>query len=360
MQELVGRLTALDPQASASLKVIAYFDALVDGHAGPEVLLRGAAVLSGCAAGVASGVTCLRVDASGVRRGPAVVPMLGSWPEHPVAAGGRAWIEREGRAHANDAMILERLAIGLSIAFERMAPATAAWRAVDTVIDPSESLEHRMSAAVRMRIDGGHRLRVVAQPAREPVGEGRHSTVVVTPVGAIRAIIGTAAEPGFHEPSRAGCTNGARAGGTNASTTSARRAGLGTVGDAANLGRSWTSALLALRLTSDARPVLDADELGGVVLIAEAADARAEPHPDRAALERVLRRDGRALALLESLLATDSLRGAAGELGLHHSTLQARVAELSSALGYDIRRPDGRTRLSLALSLHLLATNRFE
>src|SRR6478609_7034590 len=87
MQELVGRLTALDgtdatrllrrqvasgtvsgvewrpllrrvrlnPQASESLKILAYFDALVDGHANPEVLLRGAAVLSGCAAGVASG-----------------------------------------------------------------------------------------------------------------------------------------------------------------------------------------------------------------------------------------------------------------------------------------------------------------
>jgi len=106
--------------------------------------------------------------------------------------------------------------------------------------------------------------------------------------------------------------------------------------------------------------VLDAEELGSVLLIAEAADARAEPHPDLAALERVLHRDGRALNLFGSLLATDSLRGAAGELGLHHSTLQARVAELSTELGYDIRRPDGRTRLSLALSLHLLATNRFE
>ena len=195
MQELVGRLTALDPVASESLKVIAYFDALVDGHATPEVLLRGAAVLSGCAAGVASGVTCIRVDESGVRRGTAIVPPPGTWPEHTVAAGGRAWIERTGAAHANDAMILERLAIGLSIAVERMAPATATWRAVDTVIDPAASLEHRMSAAVRLRIDGNSRLRVIAQPARQPVGAALHSTVVATPVGAIRAVIGTSRSP---------------------------------------------------------------------------------------------------------------------------------------------------------------------
>ncbi len=358
MQELVGRLTALDPQASESLKVIAYFDALVDGHANPEVLLRGAAVLSGCAAGVASGVACLRVDQSGVRRGPAVVPPLGRWPEHAVAGGGRAWIERAGPAHANDAMILERLAIGLSIAVERMAPATVAWRAVDTVIDPAESLEHRMSAAVRLRLDASLRLRVIAQPAREPVGNARHNTVVVTPVGAIRAIIGPVGGPAAPAQSGAGAANA----GTNghASGDTARRAGLGTVGDAAHLSRSWASALLALRLTSRRRPVLDAEVLGSVLLIAEAADAHAEPHPDLATLERVVHRDGRALNLFESLLATDSLRGAAGELGLHHSTLQARVAELSTELGYDIRRTDGRTRLSLALSLHLLATNRFE
>ena len=105
-------------------------------------------------------------------------------------------------------MILERLAIGLSIAVERMAPATVAWRAVDTVIDPAESLEHRMSAAVRLRLDAGHRLRVIAQPAREPVGDARHNTVVVTPVGAIRAIIGPVGEPAAPAPSGAARRDG--------------------------------------------------------------------------------------------------------------------------------------------------------
>jgi hypothetical protein len=213
------RRVRLNPQASESLKVLAYFDALVDGHANPEVLLRGAAVLSGCAAGVASGATCARVDRSGVRRGPAVVPSPGRWPEHTVAGGGRAWIERAGPAHANDAMILERLAIGLSIAVERMAPATVAWRAVDTVIDPAASLAHRLSAAVRLGVDAGHRLRVIAQPAREPVGDGRRNTVVVTPVGAIRAIIGPVGGPAAPVQSGAGAANA----GTNGQTSGETR-----------------------------------------------------------------------------------------------------------------------------------------
>ena len=51
MQELVGRLSTLDPAASESLKVIAYFDALVEARAGRLALLRGAARLTGCPAG---------------------------------------------------------------------------------------------------------------------------------------------------------------------------------------------------------------------------------------------------------------------------------------------------------------------
>ncbi|CAM3592563.1 hypothetical protein NOGI109294_04335 [Nocardiopsis gilva] len=47
MEELAGRLTALDPDAEAAVRVIAYFDRLVEGRAGLEALVRGAAVLSG-------------------------------------------------------------------------------------------------------------------------------------------------------------------------------------------------------------------------------------------------------------------------------------------------------------------------
>ena len=46
MQELAGRLTALDPEASASLKVIASFDALVAGGVGIEALVRAAATMA--------------------------------------------------------------------------------------------------------------------------------------------------------------------------------------------------------------------------------------------------------------------------------------------------------------------------
>lgn len=332
MQELVGRLTALDPEASESLKVIAYFDALVDGHASVEVQLRGAAVLSGCAAGLTKDDTTVAVDLDGRRVATPIAPDAERWPGHAVPGGGRVWLERSGSSHANDDMILERLAIALGITFERTAPQAAIRKAVETVIDPAEPVDQRRAAAMRLRLDPQARYAVVAEPASSPSPAGHHTTVV-TQVGAVRALI---------RP--------------DGDDVLGPRAGVGFALSADALDRSWASALIALRLTSDAQPVLRADELGSLVLLAEAADAH--DSPDLEALRRAAETP-RTLEVLETIVTTDSLRAAALAAGLHHSTMQARAAELSTAFGYDLRTPAGRTRLSLALSLHRLATNRF-
>jgi hypothetical protein len=327
MQELVGRLTALDAEATESLKVIAYFDALVDGHASTEVLLRGAAVLSGCAAGFTADGTVLRVDEAGARSSAPA----GEWPFHGFGDGGRAWIERGGAPHANDDMILERLAIALGIALERSSPAAASRRALQILIDPDASAEARLDAARRLRLDGSTLHRVVATPSdvvsRDP------SVVVGTEVGPIRVAVVVAGDA--VRPARAGV-------------------GIACVPDA--LPRSWASALVALRLSSAREPVVSADDLGVVLALAEAA-----PHdvPDVEALAALIRSQPGADTLLEAIASTESLRAAGVEVGLHHSTVQSKAAHFSEALGFDLRSPQGRVRLSLALALHRLATNRF-
>ena len=50
MRDLAVRLAALDADAGAALQVIAYFDGLVEGRAGLQSIVRGAAVLAGCPA----------------------------------------------------------------------------------------------------------------------------------------------------------------------------------------------------------------------------------------------------------------------------------------------------------------------
>src|ERR1700712_660773 len=100
MQELVRRLSALDPDAGAGVKVIAYFDALVEGAASVESFLRGAAVLTGCAAGLADPERrmWMRVDAQGRRDDPSAArtrSLTPTWRARAVSPGGTAsvWIE---------------------------------------------------------------------------------------------------------------------------------------------------------------------------------------------------------------------------------------------------------------------------
>lgn len=331
MQELVGRLTALDAEATESLKVIAYFDALVNGHASVEVLLRGAAVLSGCAAGVDADGTRLRVDAAGARA-PAGD---GDWPQQVVSDGGRAWIERVGRAHANDEMILERLAIALGIALDRTSPVAASRRALETLIDGSLPVERRIEAAERLRLDAHslHRVTVVPAASVAPAP----STVVTTRVGSVRVSVSDSRGLPPHA-----------------------LAGIGIATATHALDRSWASGLIALRLTSDREPTLCADDLGSMLLLAEAADVATAESPDVAALRALLQSHPKALGLLDAVASAESLRAVATELGLHHSTVQARVADYAAELGFDVRSGSGRVRLALALALLRLATNRFE
>lgn len=328
MQELVGRLTAVDAEATETLKVIAYFDALINGHATTEVLLRGAAILSGCPAGQSVGGKTMRVDATGARS--AGVP--GDWPSRSFSDGGIAWIERSGAAHANDEMILERLAIALGIAYERTSPAAASRRALETIIDAQATAEARSDAARRLRLDTHARYRIVATTGPD---SGVPSVVVGTAHGPVRAVLASETPP-------------------------PDRAGIGIAMTAVSLPQSWASALIALRLSSEREPVIHADDLGALLPLAAAADSTPHDIPDVAALTDLVDAHPGAERLLDAIAATDSLRAAGVETRLHHSTVQTRAGQYSEALGFDIRSPRGRVRLSLALWVHRLATTRFD
>jgi hypothetical protein len=378
MQELVGRLTALDPEASESLKVIAYFDALVEGHASLEVLLRGAAVLSGCAAGFRAGATTMRVDSSGRRMRDSAARAGApdqaqaadtTWPAHPLPDGGIAWIERSTAAHANDAMVLERLAIGLSISIDQGNPAGLERRALEILLDTDETTDARGAAAHRLRLDGVTEARIAATPAAGSPDNPR-SVVIDTAAGRVRARI---LLPGDDAAETIGRASGRSSSGSagaegDGSVGGDARTGIGIASAPADLAASWASALIALRMTSAREPVLRADDLGVVLLAAEAADAGRPTHPDVRAVSAVVAADSRsrtdrgadALDVLDALARAESVRGAATLAGVHHSTMQARAADLADALGFDPRTPAGRVRLSDALRLHRLATTRFD
>ena len=340
MQELVGRLTALDAEASETLKVVAYFDVLVAGGVGLEALLRGAAVLSGAVAGAADGRRTLRIGPDGDRLADRDrSEVQDTWPTRAIADGS-VWLERAGLPHANDEMVIERLALAVDVVGARLSGGQGA--SLETALDAARDVEERRVALSRLRLDPARKVRVAALPAghttapvhtTEPAHATRTalSTVVATPYGLVRAVV------------------------LGAGATTAGPAGLGVLRRSDELPESFRTALLALRLLPAKDAVVDAAELGIVLAAVSALEPVAHQQPDVVALARL---DARTRAVLDEVAAAESVRAAATALGMHHSTLQARHDALTNDLGYDPRSLDGRARYRLASLLLRVAENR--
>jgi hypothetical protein len=319
MQELAGRLTALDPDATESLRVIAYFDALVAGGAGMESLVRAAAVLSGVPAGLER-ESVLRVTPDGIRAEPR--PREG-WPHAHTAGGPIVWIERAGPPHANDAMILERFA--LSAAIVTATSHASAAGALEALIDPERSSAERSRFAERLRLDTRRGVRVVALPATADEPYDGPTAMILTARGAARLVVLPSGHP-----------------------VTAGPAGVADV-TVADVPRGWEDALTALRLASGDE-VVHAGEFGVLSLLWR--DPRAAAHPDVAALAAL---DARSLQILDALCETESIRAASLRLGMHHSSVQERQAHLHARLGFDPRSSLGRARYRAARMLMRLA-----
>lgn len=323
MQELVGRLTALDPEASETLKVVAYFDVLVAGCVGLQALLRGAAVLSGTVAGAFDGRRTHRIGPDGDRPadGPGPAGPRPDWPTRTTSTG-TVWLERDGRPHANDEMVIERLALAVDVVEARRPGHRDS--SLETALDAARDVEERRVALSRLRLDPARLVRVVAHPLAHPVeqrAEAAPSTVVATPHGLVRAVVlgGDAEVSG--------------------------PAGVGVSLRADELPESFRTAVLALRLLPGDDAVVDAAALGIVLAAVSALEPVAAEQPDVVALARL---DARTRAVVDELAAAESVRAAAAALGMHHSTLQARHDALTNDLGYDPRSLDGRARFRLA------------
>ncbi|HEV2638616.1 MAG TPA: helix-turn-helix domain-containing protein [Actinocrinis sp.] len=92
------------------------------------------------------------------------------------------------------------------------------------------------------------------------------------------------------------------------------------------------------------------DELGAVALLAVKLTSAEAFVPDVRNLNEAESAVPGTLATLAALTVHDSVRKAAAELHIHHSTLQARLVHANTVLGYEAQSTTGRARLSLALA----------
>lgn len=361
MKELVGKLTALDPAASETLKVITYFDALVDGRVGVETLLRGATTLTGVPVGYRREGTTLRLLADGSRAARSDVAdgsgtsvgegdARGSYPSHAVGPDAIVWVEREGEPHANDAMVLERLAIAIAIGGTGTAEEVLSRRAVELLLDAplggQVDEQQRLAASARLRLDPLLAVRAVAMPSRTPAPQGRPSAILATPWGIARAAIVPAKASYPLQPDGAGVGHGARV-------------GVGVGGTITDLPYSWRTAVIALRLADIAHPESRADDLGSFLDLCLSADRHTELLPDVATVDAVIGASW-SVETLQALADGASIRSVAATAGIHHSSVHAKLPELTRRLGYDPLTPMGRARLFAALLLRRLANSRLD
>jgi hypothetical protein len=319
VDDLASRLAALDPEASAALKVIRHFDSLLESRAGLQSVVRGAAALAGATAGLVDPARRLtvRVGPDGVAAAP-VGPPDPAWVRTEVTDNGaEIWLERFGPVDTVDAVILERAAgVARSVLERTRSRAVLDDPAlVELVLDAKAPEPDRLAAGRRLGL--GALARPVARAGAGPL------------------VVGVDRVPPLRH-----------------------RAGIGPAVRIADLPGAAESARLALRLTAEGGPedpgprVLYADRLGTLLLVVQAADADSERHPDVRALDKVMTEASWMPAVLEAVTTTESLRDAARSLGLHHSTLQDRVAHAEHLLGWGrLRSPAGRLRLQLAIAL---------
>lgn len=371
MKGLLQRLSALDPDAATAFRVIAHFEALLGSRLDAVALARSTAGLAECPAGLEladSRVVRFAGDGGELAGAPSPTSVSGSVGLVPA---GRVWLERAGQAGPFDELILEWMAIAAQVLIghpvRSAAPNVADPALVEIVISGRDAVEERARALRLLGLAPQQPLRVVAVTGASAIGTAAEivslfgrcglpssATVRVSALGGSGVAL---------VQRRDGCASPAAELREALDRRPCRGMRVGVGGEASGLDarRSWTEARLALRFAVPGpvgQAVVDHGSLGVVALLAEFPMESLAAQPDVRALAQVAAGEGGASAIeaLTVFLRTGSLRQAAVELHLHHSSVAVRLSHVEEALGWRLHDPEDRFRAQLALYARRLAT----
>ncbi len=349
MQQLVARLSAIDAEAGAALKVISYFDRLNEGRAGIESLVRGAAVLSGHAAGLRDQERHLyfrvlpdgSVEQASAGRavGPWAEALDPAWPAVPVldTGPGVAWLETT-RPRDLDGVILERLAVSVRAVLDRTHRRAVRddAAALEVLLTEAATADERLEAARRLGWSPTARVRVLAAFPNET-----HRPAVEIS-GTCAFLVGADEKPDRNAPPAA-------------------RLGVGERVPILQAPTSWKQARTALRLTGRQTPddpgpsTLSYTNLGALAALVESFPPSAPLPTDVVRLQQACASTPWLMETLHNIAVHPSLRAASTGAHVHHSTLQVRAEQAEQLLGWPLLTVGGRLRLQSALVVRKLA-----
>jgi hypothetical protein len=369
MRAFLQQLEKSGSIAESGLKVIAYFDALVEHRATLEACVRAAAALSQCVAGLrdASSPVYVRYD----RRGGKVDGPPSPTTSHAVRIGerdvGEVWLERVDGTPVLDELIVERMALAAGVLWRGSPrPSRSTSGLIELVIGASTTPDDRRRATELLGLAADRPLDVAAvacgdterlpadlaalhQSIRQGHPAERRAVVcsaLLGDVGVVLAQPGLTPHAGSNGPALPKMRDGLAAGSARGRPAE----------DAAS---AWQQAQMALQFCGllGLGSVVDYDDLGALTMLAQLPQGEIAANPDvHAIAELQATSRGRAvLDTLEQRLASGSIRETAAALYLHHSSVQYRLRQAEASLGLELEDPLSRFRAELAVILWRLS-----
>jgi PucR C-terminal helix-turn-helix domain len=372
MRTFLEHVAKSDAVAESGLKVIAYFDALVEHRATLEACVRAAAALSQCVAG-------LRDDSSPVyvrfnRRGVLVDGPRAPSTSRPVRIGdrdvGEVWLEREEGPALLDELIVERMALAAGVLWRASPrPSRSIAGLIEVVLGAATAPDDRARAMQLLALSPERPLEVAAvasddpdqlsaglarvhQSLREEHREGPRALVTSAALGNVGAVLAQhgagrgedaldprrlpALEPGFV-------------------------VGVASARPATHAADAWQQAQTAMRFCGmlGLGNIVDYEDLGSLATLAELPAGVVSSNPDIRAIANLATtsRGQAVLDTLEQRLASGSIRETAAALYLHHSSVRYRLRQAEEALGLELENPRSRLRVALAHILWRLSSS---
>jgi hypothetical protein len=342
-------------------EILHAFDRFAQRHVGADALTQTAASLAGCSAGVSdrSGRAIARCDAAG-RSLPLAMPD-GS-ERRPYGRdgvpGGVAWLEPGQPLEPEQRLVLDRFAftLGCQASSDAAVPFTRRTEALEALLRGDAGEVERATAARALSLDMGEHVRVVWVVSRRRGRGGSDDLIrrlrsasddVLRWLRIDGRLLILVRDADLHHA-------------LDAIPQRGFTVAIGPAERASAASSSLAGASVALRFAGHAvgPGTVRYDDLGTLAALLDVAPGTVRSSPEVAAVKRMAAdRDGLGdLRCLEAFLRLGSLRAAARELFLHHSSVASRLDRAFCALALDRERPLHRCRAQLALALWMTST----
>lgn len=343
MQGLMYRLAELDANSAGLVRVIDYFDTLVRHGADTASLLRASAQLADCVAGIEI------VEHGRSKKNLRRCDPHGRWSPEPQLTPsiirditvddevlGTVWIERRGTDLPLDEMLVDRMALTASIILRPRRLLTEAEH-THNLLFPMDELAVLTSCA-GLGLDPAASVRVIASTTNN-IARLQFSKDS-TPGRA------TGIEVDGEYLNLVTCSFISLAEFSEIAKVMPVRAGISLAAAACEIHTLIGTARFARSQSSPTTPIVNADDLGALNLLAPGIKIDHTRIPDlvRAREFRETKDGTELLETLRMYLRSGTLRAAADCLHLHHSSVAHRLAKLSHHIGFHVDTIENRAR----------------